>query len=115
MVQFCCYALLPPPPLSLFLTSPGGCNQSGQPINDAEVFDFSSKKWNAIHQMPTKRAASKAAIVREGKIIIVGGVTDKQKPLKTVDCYNITSNSWEAFPPLPVGVTGKPHPLLVVM
>lgn len=56
--------------------------------------------------MPTKRAASRAAIVREGKIIIIGGVTEKQVPLKTVDCYNIASNTWEAFPPLPTGVTG---------
>lgn len=79
----------------------------GQPINDAEVFDFASRKWSAIQRMPTKRAASKSAIVREGKIIIVGGVTEKQVPLKTVDCYNIAANTWEAFPPLPVGVTGK--------
>ena len=78
----------------------------GQPINDAEVFDFASRKWTMIHRMPTKRAASKAAIVREGKIIIVGGVTEKQAALRTVDCYNIGANTWEAFPPLPVGVTG---------
>ena len=84
----------------------------GQPINDAEVFDFSSRKWTTIQRMPTKRAASKAAIVREGKIIIVGGVTEKQVPLKTVDCYNIAANTWEAFPPLPVGVTGKRLSLL---
>ena len=55
--------------------------------------------------MPTKRAASKAAVVREGKIIIIGGVMEGQVPLKTVDCYNISANTWEAFPPLPVGVT----------
>ena len=79
----------------------------GQPINDAEVFDFASRKWTAIHRMPTKRAACKTAVVREGKIIIVGGVTDKQVPLKTVDFYNIAANTWSAFPPLPVGVTGK--------
>jgi N-acetylneuraminic acid mutarotase len=79
----------------------------GQPINDAEVFDFASRKWSVIQRMPTKRAACKAAIVREGKIIIVGGVTEKQIPLKTVDCYNMAANTWEAFPPLPSGVTGK--------
>ena len=71
----------------------------GQPINDAEVFDFASRKWSTIQRMPTKRAASKATIVREGEIIIVGGVTDKQVPLKTVDCYNITAYIWETFPP----------------
>ena len=79
----------------------------GQPINDAEVFDFASRKWSTIYRMPTKRAASKAAIVRERKIIVVGGVTEKQVLLKTVDCYNIAVNTWEAFPPLPVGMTGN--------
>ena len=56
--------------------------------------------------MPAKRAASTGAVVRNNKIIVIGGVNDKQVPLAVVDCFNIDTQKWEPFPPLPIGVVG---------
>ena len=86
----------------------GGCDKQGQPITRAEVFDFDSRKWNRLPDLPTPRAAAgnNGCIVRNNKLIIVGGVTTGQKPLDRVDCYDITSNKWEHFLSLPIGVVG---------
>ena len=78
----------------------------GQPINKAEVFDFDTRQWSSLPEMPVRRAAATGAIIRENKIIVVGGVTSKQLPLDKVDCFDIEANKWIDFPPLPVGVTG---------
>lgn len=84
----------------------GGCDQLGQPIKTAEVYDFASKTWSSLPDMPVPRAASTGAVVRDNQIIVVGGVTSKQVPLKRVDCFDVGSNEWVKFPSLPVGVTG---------
>ena len=86
----------------------GGCDVKGQPISRAEVFDFVSSKWSRIADLPQPRAAAgnNGCVVRENKIIIVGGVTTNQIPMDQVNCYNIMSNKWEPFPQLPIGVVG---------
>jgi hypothetical protein len=79
----------------------------GQPIASAEVYDFDSKKWSSLPNMPIPRAASTGAVVRGNQIIVVGGVTTKQLPVSKVDCYDIDTGKWlEDFPPLPIGVVG---------
>ncbi len=72
----------------------------------AEVFDFETKKWSALPPMPRKRAAASAAIVCNNKIIMVGGVNEKQVPIADVDCFNVDTQTWDPFPPLPIGVVG---------
>lgn len=71
-----------------------------------EVYDFATKKWSSLPDMPTKRAASSGAIIWENKLIVIGGVDEKQVPIAAVDCFNIETRKWEEFPPLPVGVVG---------
>lgn len=78
----------------------------GQPIKTAEVYDFETKKWSALPDMPVPRAASTGAVVKDNQIIVVGGVTSNQIPLDRVDCFDIEKKAWVAFPALPVGVTG---------
>ena len=87
-------------------TNSGGCDIKGTAVNVAEVYDFATKKWSFLPEMPTKRAASTGAIVRENKIIVIGGVNHKQVPIAAVDCFNIATQKWEHFPPLPIGVVG---------
>ena len=78
----------------------------GHPINTAEVYDFSSKVWSPLPDLPRNRAACPRAIVRENKIYLVGGVTDKQKPVPQVDYFDIEKQKWEQIPRLPIGVVG---------
>ena len=56
--------------------------------------------------MPVPRAASTGAVVKDNQIIVVGGVTTNQIPLGKVECFDIPTNTWVAFPSLPIGVTG---------
>ncbi len=72
----------------------------------AEVYDFATKEWTALPPMPRKRAAASAAIVRNNRIIVVGGVNEKQVPLAAIDCFNIETQTWDRFPRLPIGVVG---------
>lgn len=76
------------------------------PIKVAEVYDFASKKWSSLPDMPMKRAAAAAAVVRNNKIIVVGGLTEGQGTVAAVDCFNVETQKWEEFPPLPIGVVG---------
>ena len=78
----------------------------GQPIKIAEVYNFDTKTWTTLPEMPTPRAACTRAVVRGDKIILVGGVTTKQLPVKAVDCFDTAANKWVEFPPLPLGVVG---------
>ena len=87
-------------------TNSGGCDIKGTAVKVAEVYDFATKKWSSLPEMPTNRAASTGAIVRENKIIVIGGVNHKQVPIAAVDCFNIETQKWEHFPPLPIGVVG---------
>ena len=84
----------------------GGCDIKGVPIKAAEVYDFATKKWTVLPDMPTKRASASAAVVRNNKIIVVGGLTQGQTTVAAVDCFNIETQKWEDFPSLPIGVVG---------
>lgn len=87
-------------------THSGGCDPQGKAISVAEVYDFSTRKWSSLPNMPNNRAAATAAVVHGNKIIIPGGVDEKQIPLAAVDCFNTEFQKWENFPPLPIGVVG---------
>ena len=78
----------------------------GKALNVAEVYDFSTKTWHQLPNMPTCRAACSQLVFHENKMIVIGGVDENQTPLASVDCFDIERETWEQLPPLPVGVTG---------
>lgn len=84
----------------------GGCDKFGHAVNTAMVYDFASRQWNSLPDMPRNRAAVTTAVIRDNKIIIVGGVDEKQVPVSAVDAYDIERARWEELPPLPLGVVG---------
>ena len=94
-------ASLPPPP-----PRAGGCNQDGAAIDVFEAYDFASRRWTTLPSPPHKRAASTGAVVRENKLILVGGVNEKQVPLKQVDVFDTEAQTWSRLPNLPIGVVG---------
>lgn len=44
--------------------------------------------------------------MRESKIIVVGGVNEKQVPVKQVDVFDLEARTWGRLPHLPIGVVG---------
>lgn len=70
------------------------------------MYDFTSRVWSALPSLPRNRAACPKAIVREAKIYLVGGVTDKQKPIAEVDYFDIAKQTWGQIQAMPIGVVG---------
>ena len=91
------------PPMHVFT---GGCDKDGKPISVAEVYSVSERSWKPLPPLPRNRAACTKAVVRENKIYLVGGVTDKQVPIPQVDCFDIATQTWGQVQPLPHGVVG---------
>ena len=56
--------------------------------------------------MPTNRVGCTKVISHEKKLILIGGVDEKQKPIAVVDCFDTERETWEQLSPLPKGVTG---------
>lgn len=88
------------------ITAAGGCDVKGKALSVAEVYDFSSKSWHQLPNMPTRRAASTGLVFHEGKMIVVGGVDENQVPIAAVDAFDIHKETWEQLPRLPIGVVG---------
>ena len=87
--------------------SAGGCNSEGIATDLAEVYDFTTRLWTALPNIPNRRAACNTAIVTDNRIYLIGGVNEKQRPQPAIDCFNIEMRQWEEdFPRLPVGVVG---------
>ena len=84
----------------------GGCDKDGVAINVAEVYDFVSKEWSALPEMPTRRAACNAVAVLHDKLVLVGGLNEKQVPQAAIDAYDVEKKQWEQLAPLPIGVVG---------
>ena len=73
----------------------------------AEVYDFTTKQWTPLPNIPHRRAAASSAIVHSNKIYLIGGVNEKQRPQAAVDVFDIERREWEEdFPSLPIGVVG---------
>ena len=61
--------------------------------NTVEKFDPDENKWIYVSKMNSERAAH-AACVLHGKIYVVGGLDVKGKPVKTIECYTPSLDSW---------------------
>lgn len=90
----------------MYICIPGGCDPEGKATNVAEVYNFTTKLWHQLPNMPTCRAACTGMVFHEKKIILIGGLDEKQVPLAAVDVFDIEKETWEQYPPLPKGVVG---------
>ena len=84
-----------------------GCDAEGIATDLAEVYDFTTKEWSPLPNIPHKRAACSKAVVHGHKIYLISGVKETQRPQAAVDVFDIERRDWiESFPPLPIGVVG---------
>jgi len=64
-------------PLPNQLYALGGRNQGLEPLNTAEMFDTWHGRWVACPSMLERRAGCAAAVLPDGKLIVVGGYNEK--------------------------------------
>ena len=63
--------------------------------------------WTSTGSLNTARANHAAAMLPNGQALIVGGVGESGKPLKSAEIYNLTNNSFTALTAgLPTAVSG---------
>lgn len=76
----------------------GGRNQGRGPLDTVEMFDTWHGKWVSRPPMPTRRAGSAAAMLPDGRVMVIGGYNEKgiaEGLLKTCDVYNPVLEHWE--------------------
>lgn len=75
----------------------GGRNQRKGPLNTVEMFDSWHGRWVPCPPMPTRRAGSAAALLPDGRFIVVGGYNEKgiaEGLLSCCDIYDPRVSSW---------------------
>ena len=78
-----------------------GNEESGNQ-EDVHVFDPATQAWTEAAPLPTPLSHTSAStLVLEGRIVVVGGVTQKSKEVRTVYAYDPLLNTWETWTPLP--------------
>lgn len=71
------------------------------------MYDFTTRTWTPLPNIPSRRASCNTAVVHRDKIYLIGGLNEKQRPQAAVDVFNIERRQWEEdFPKLPIGVVG---------
>jgi len=85
-------------PLPNMLYAFGGRNQRRGPLNTVEMFDSWHGRWVPCPPMPTRRAGSAAALMPDGRFLIVGGYDEKgiaEGLLSCCDIYDPHVPCWE--------------------
>ncbi|MGI8967686.1 MAG: Kelch repeat-containing protein [Chloroflexota bacterium] len=85
----------------------GGCASADTILDTNEAYNASTDTWTTKAPMPTARAATGAALGRNGLIYVEGGtVAPCCTPLSTNEAYNPTRNSWTERAPMPTARYG---------
>ena len=67
----------------------GGMNEDNRPITDIRVYNATSDSWEVIGHMLTARRQCFAAVVRDDRLIVVGGITDSGDTTNTVEMATV--------------------------
>jgi N-acetylneuraminic acid mutarotase len=93
----------------------GGWSYTGSTdpsLSTAEIFDPASNSWSATASMAGGRAEYRLAILRDGRVLVAGGVTPNYKTIATAEIYDPETGSWSATGKLAVAVM---WPVLAVL
>src|SRR5438093_912072 len=78
----------------------GGTGDGGLPVAAAQLFDPATGAFSALDSMSTPRARHTATLLRDGRVVLVGG-TDGGEPLASFEVYDPTTRT---FPRAPSGL-----------
>jgi len=76
----------------------GGRNQEQGPLDTVEMFNTWHGCWVPCAKMPTRRAGSGAALLDDGRMMVIGGYNERgiaQGLLQTCDIYDPKSGQWK--------------------
>jgi len=85
-------------PLPNMLYAFGGRSQGRGPLDTVEMFDSWHGRWTSCPSMPTRRAGSAAALLPDGRMLVVGGYNEKgiaEGLLGTCDLYDPFARCWD--------------------
>ena len=77
----------------------GGCDKRWNLFFSSKIFDTNNNKWYEVARLNKARINS-ASTVYEGKIIISGGLVNRDinNYVNTVDAYDPLANTWSSIP-----------------
>ena len=75
----------------------GGYGSDGQPLNKVLMYNIKTQKSHELLNMKYKRYGCVAAVVRD-TVIVMGGMDEIGRYLKTVEAFRFDRNTWEELP-----------------
>lgn len=75
----------------------GGRNQESGPLDNVEMFNTYHGQWVPAPRMPKRRAGSAAAVLADGRMMVIGGYTEEgiaQGLLSSCDVFNPFTGEW---------------------
>jgi N-acetylneuraminic acid mutarotase len=87
----------------------GGTGGGGVPINTVERLTWGESSFVARAAMVDARAHATATVLDDGRIVVIGGLTDggdMLEPLRTIEVYDPEDDRWEDLAPLTIPRAG---------
>ena len=87
----------------------GGVNENvsfgGQSLASAELYDPATDVWQPVPDMHHKRVAACAALLKDGRVLVMGGAYEKDgqtgvHPLSACEIYDPETRHWESIAPM---------------
>ena len=75
----------------------GGKDKNDKVLNDVFMYDCKTGKITVLPSMLKKRYRC-CAVITGNTIVVMGGVNEKHKRLKSVECFTMGGSTWEYLP-----------------
>ena len=80
-----------------------GSTSAVSPTNTTELYTVSSNTWSPRPSLGTARMDHTATLLKDGRVLVVGGRGPSGGALSSAEIYDPTANAWTPASPLPIG------------
>lgn len=80
--------------------------------NAVELYDPVANTWTSTGSMRWPRYLHAAALLRDGRVLVAGGLVGADEPIATAEIYDPALGRWSVAPPLP---SPHGHPISAVL
>ena len=70
---------------------------SGSILNSAELYDPATGEWNATGRLNVPRSVHTATLLKDGKVLIVGGSADANHSFNGAELYDPKDERWSVI------------------
>ena len=87
----------------------GGLGASSTYLSSAEIYNPTTKTWNALsNSMTDSRSGYSASLLSSGKVLLAGGVDSTRQPVNTAELYDPAAQTFTATTgTLPTAIQGQ--------